>query len=428
MHEIYRAAEELVKTRGGDKELKSIRREQEALKQKEKERKAELDAMKKTRDKSSALSVKKKTRQVGVKSKTGSGERRYHELVPGKKVDRRGENSEDAYGSDYGSGSNFDEPGKDEPKPTSRAKTQSVRSEQRGNSDAQASGSKSGRKDHGSTEYASSIATESTLKAEKPERSSLGEKDRTARQSDVPSSESQRRSKHSSRPEEKLKKHETAAEKIRRNNEFAEKLREQGHGPAPEDYQASEYSAVPSLAESRLSLRDIIKDGKQPSQRSVHGEDSGRSTRHRDREHRDRDREHKDRDRKHKDRDREHKDRERKHRSKGHEIPLRIKDTESEGRRPHKSSRHNAPGSETSSTTRSSRSSRTTSSRSYDKEPDSGSETETENRSRDKRSHGRSRDTYSEYYSTRDRSPTNASQVSRNTEVRRIKGPVDEDE
>ena len=162
---------------------------------------------------------------MGVKTKTRSGKKQYTELVPGKKVDRRGENSEDDYGSGddyssgYGSGSNFDEPEeydegeipekgprKDEPKPTSRSKTQSIRSEQRGNSVAQASGSRSGRKDHGTTRYASSITTESTLVAEKPEKLLLGWKDRTARQSDVAPSESQRRSKHSSRPEENPKK------------------------------------------------------------------------------------------------------------------------------------------------------------------------------------------------------------------------------
>ena len=109
-------------------------------------------------------------------------------------------------------------------------------------------------------------------------------------------------------------------------------------------------------------------------------------------------------DRGHKDRDREHKDGERKHRSKDHEIPLRIKGTESDGRGPHKSSRRSAPESEAGSTTKSSttrssttKSSRTTSNRSYDEEPDSGSETETEKRSRDKRSHGRSRKAESEY-------------------------------
>ncbi|KAK8911787.1 hypothetical protein QC760_000788 [Botrytis cinerea] len=432
MDKTYRATNEFVKTRGGDKELKDIRRQEEALKQQKKERKAELDARKKTRDNSFSLS----------------------------KVDRRGENSEDDYGSGYGSGSNYDEPeeydegeipekgpGKDEPKPTSRSKTQSIRSEQRGNSVAQASGSRSGRKDHGSTGYASSITTESTLVAERPEKLLLGWKDRTARQSDVAPSESQRRSKHSSRPEENPKKHETLAENIRRNNEFVEKLREKGHGPAAENYQASEYSAVPSVTESRVSTREVIKDGKHLSRRSTHGEDSGRSTRHKEprepreprehrehREHRE-PREHRDRDREHKDRDREHKDGERKHRSKDHEIPLRIKDTESDGRGPHKSSRRSAPESEAGSTTKSSttrssttKSSRTTSNRSYDEEPDSGSETETEKRSRDKRSHGRSRKAESEYYSTRATSPTNASQVSRNTAVRKIKGPVDEGE
>ncbi|KAK6613919.1 hypothetical protein H4I96_00240 [Botrytis cinerea] len=425
MDKTYRATNEFVKTRGGDKELKDIRRQEEALKQQKKERKAELDARKKTRDNSFSLSVSKRTGEVGFKSKTGSGKKQYTELVPGKKVDRRGENSEDDYGSGYGSGSNYDEPeeydegeipekgpGKDEPKPTSRSKTQSIRSEQRGNSVAQASGSRSERKDHGSTGYASSITTESTLVAEKPEKLLLGWKDRTARQSDVAPSESQRRSKHSSRPEENPKKHETLAEKIRRNNEFVEKLREKGHGPAAENYQASEYSAVPSVTESRVSTREVIKDGKHPSRRSTHGEDSGRSTRHKEPREPREPREHRDRDREHKDRDREHKDGERKHRSKDHEIPLRIKDTESDGRGPHKSSRRNAPESEAGSTTKSSttrssttKSSRTTSNRSYDEEPDSGSETETEKRSRDKRSHGRSRKTESEYYSTRATSP-----------------------
>lgn len=78
MDKTYRATNEFVKTRGGDKELKDIRRQEEALKQQKKERKAELDARKNTRDNSFSLSVSKRTGEVGFKSKTGSGKKTIH--------------------------------------------------------------------------------------------------------------------------------------------------------------------------------------------------------------------------------------------------------------------------------------------------------------------------------------------------------------